>query len=149
MRIIEIKESFEGYVWWSNQDCPLVYRLGKVCKNGEECGDECKTLRLANGQNPFVVEGMLYDKVKRTSYCLKYVDGEYIIKEFEVGATDISNTEIDKKEYLGNRMGGKLWLKFLRYWNETEDANCAGMKVLTVEKNVFVGFKEKEDEPWQ
>ena len=37
-----------------------------------------------------------------------------------------------------------LWAKYLRYWHEVEDDKCLDMKVLEVEKEVFVGFKTKE-----
>ena len=38
-----------------------------------------------------------------------------------------------------------LWAKFLRYWKEKPNDECLGMGVLEVEKEVFVGFSDKEE----
>ena len=142
---IIIDKTCEGYLWWSDQEKPKVYVEGKVyIENDEQAEDNVKEFDLVNGQNPFIVEGQLYDKAKHTSISIKYVDGEYIYKEFPVSPTDISSDMIDKKEYFSNRMGNRL-LKVLRYWKETPDSLCEGWNVLTIDKNVFVGFKNKEE----
>ena len=122
----------EGYLWWSDQQEPKVYQ--------DEPIDEC----LEANQNPFVVEGLLYDKEEKTSYSIKYVDGQYLIKEYKVEDDDLCNPDYEIKSYFSNRVDNR-WLKFLRYWEEKEDENCMGMNVLTLTKNVFIGFKEKED----
>jgi CRISPR type III-associated protein (TIGR04423 family) len=38
------------------------------------------------------------------------------------------------------------WLKFIRYWEEKEDRNCMDMPVLTLTKNVFIGFDERKED---
>jgi len=131
METINIK-SCEGYLWWSDQQNPQVYHNEAL----DICLDETK--------NPFVVEGQLYDGECGQSYCIKYVDGQYLIKVYKVADWDFSNPDNEQKAFLSNRMAGR-WLKFLRYWDEKKDENCMGMPVLTFTKNVFVGFKEKED----
>lgn len=131
MEPINLKDCI-GYLWWSDQEDP------EIC-NGKE-----KDLCLDEAKNPFVVEGQLYDKVEKKSYSIKYVDGQYHINIFNVEANDLDNPDNEKKCYLSNRMGGK-WVKFLRYWEEEEDPDCEGMKVLKLTKNVFIGFKEQED----
>lgn len=123
----------EGYLWWSNQQEPNVYQ--------EEPIDIC----LEATQNPFVVEGQLYDKEEKKSYSIKYVDGQYFIKKYEVETEDLTHPDYEIMSYLSNRMDGR-WLKFLRYWEEVKDDNCMGMNVLKFTKNVFIGFKEKEEE---
>lgn len=88
----------------------------------------------------------IINKETRKSISIKYIDGKYHIYETEVNSTDISNEDVDKIEYLTWRMpnSSTLWAKFLRYWHEVEDAKCLDMKVLEIEKEVFVGFKTKE-----
>ena len=131
METINIKNC-EGYLWWSDQEEPEIYD-GKAI---DICLDETK--------NPFVVEGQLYDKERMGSYSIKYVDGRYLINNYKVETDDLMNKDNEPKKFLSNRMGGR-WLKFLRYWEEKKDENCMNMPVLTFTKNVFVGFKEKEE----
>ncbi len=131
MKTINIKNC-EGYLWWSDQQNPQIYQ------------DEALNICLDETKNPFVVEGQLYDKECRQSYSIKYVDGQYLIIMYKVAEQDLTNPDNEQKHFLSNRMDGR-WLKFLRYWEEKEDENCMGMPVLTFTKNVFVGFKEKEE----
>lgn len=135
MQTIKINKC-DGYLWWSDQQEPEIYQ------------DEAKDIILDEMKNHFVVEGQLYDKEEMKSYSIKYVDGQYLVASLDVkgevsdGKPTNPNNEI--KTYLSNRMGDK-WLKFLRYWEEIPDKNCMDMSVLTITKNVFIGFKEKED----
>lgn len=131
METINIKNC-EGYLWWSDQQNPQVYQNEAL----DICFDENK--------NPFVVEGQLFDKAYRKSYAVKYIDGQYVMREFNVEEQDFTNSDNELKEFFSNRMDGR-WLKFLRYWEEKEDENCMGMPVLTFTKSVFVGFKEQEE----
>lgn len=131
MKTINIKNC-EGYLWWSDQQIPRVYQ------------DESLDICLDDSKNPFVVEGQLYDKECLKSYSIKYVDGQYFVNIYKVDEQDFVNPDNEQKTFLSNRMDGR-WLKFLRYWEEKEDENCMGMPVLTFTKNVFVGFKEKEE----
>ena len=130
METIKI-ENCEGYLWWSDQQEPKVYQ------------DEQINIILDETKNPFVVEGQLYDKDEDKSYRIKYIDGQYLIKVNKVGNDDFTNKDNELKSFLSNRMGGR-WLKFLRYWEPTEqgDENCEGMKPRVITKNVFVGFKK-------
>lgn len=131
MKTINIKNC-EGYLWWSDQQTPKVYQ------------DETLDICLDEKKNPFVVEGQLYDKKCCTSYSVKYVDGQYVIKEYTVVEQDFANPDNELKHFFSNRMDGR-WLKFLRYWEEKKDENCMCMPVLVFTKNVFVGFKEEEE----
>ena len=135
---IKIELPYEGYLWFSNSEAPIVY--------------DNATIKLPkDGDNPFVVEGQLYNKAKGLSYSIKYVDGQYIVQEYSVTEADLKNPDNQVKTYESNRMGDKR-LQFLRYWEEVLDknnykdtANPEGLPVLTQTKNVFIGFKEKED----
>ena len=132
METIKINKC-EGYLWWSNQQEPKIYESESV------------DLRLDETLNPFVVEGQLFDKEEKKSYSIKYVDGQYLIYINKVEDKDLTNPDNETKCYLSNRMGDR-WLRFLRYWEEKEDENCMNMPVLTLTKNVFIGFKEKEEQ---
>lgn len=132
MKTIKIKNC-EGYLWWSDQQEPKIYD-----------GDAID-ISLDETKNPFVVEGQIYDKEEKKSYSIKYVDGQYLINIYKVEAGDLTNKDNEPKNFLSNRMGDR-WLKFLRYWEEKNDENCMNMKVLTFTKNVFIGFKEKEED---
>lgn len=131
MKTINIKNC-EGYIWWSDQQAPKVYPNSPL------------DISLDETKNPFIVEGLLYDKDNKKSYSIKYVDGQYLTKEYNVEEQDFANPDNEQKSFLSNRMDGR-WLKFLRYWEEEKDENCMAMHVLTLTKNVFVGFNEKED----
>lgn len=137
--IAEIKPlTYEGYLWMSDQEEPAVFENQPVTMPKE-------------GDNPFVVEGQLFNRASGLSYSIKYVDGEYIIQEYVVTETDKNNPDNEKKTYLMNRKNDR-WLQFLRYWEEVFDEdnykdsdNPKGLPVLTQAKNVFIGFKEKEE----
>ena len=121
-----------GYLWWSDQQKPKVYQ------------DESIDICLDEAKNPFVVEGQLYDEENKVSYSIKYVDGQYLINKYKVDESDFTNPDNQIKSYLSNRMDDR-WLKFLSYWEEKKDANCMGMPVLTLTKNVFIGFDERKE----
>ena len=131
MKTIKINKC-EGYLWWSDQQKPKIYDGDAL----DICLDETK--------NPFVVEGQFYDKGTKESYSIKYVDGQYLINIYKVADEDLDNSANETKSYLSNRMGDYR-LRFLRYWERKKDENCMDMPVLTLTKNVFIGFKEKEE----
>ena len=131
METINIKNC-EGYLWWSDRKEPEIY------------DGDALDISLDKAKNPFVVEGQIYDKEEKKSYSIRYVDGQYLINIYKVETSDFTNKDNEPKNFLSNRMDGR-WLKFLRYWEEKKDENCMGMPVLAFTKNVFIGFKEKED----
>ncbi len=131
METIQINKC-EGYLWWSDQQKPKVYQ------------DELIDICLDETENPFVVEGLLYDEENKESYSVKYVDGLYLINKYKVDESDFINIDNEEKSYLSNRMDDR-WLKFIRYWEEKEDRNCMDMPVLTLTKNVFIGFDERKE----
>lgn len=121
------KSIYEGYLWYSNKTEPKIL-------NEEEF-----ELEISDNENPFVIEGQLFDADRMLSISIKYVDGEYICNSYNVDSLDFNRTNVEKKEFHSNRMNGYK-LQFLQYWIEKEDALCEGMKVLCPTKSVFVGF---------
>ena len=118
-----------GYIWWSDKAEP------EIIQN--------KPVVLKNEEIPFIIEGQLFDDKSKISYSIKYVDGQYILKDYIVAEKDYESPNV-VKEYRSYRMGEKI-LKFLEYWESQEDELCLGMKVLQPTKVVFVGFKEEEN----
>ncbi len=116
---------YEGYLWVSDRQKP-------------ECFDGSQKLseKINLGQfttNPFIVEGFLYKD--GTSISIKFVDGEYLIKEF----TGVIVDEDQVQKYIPNRMGSSK-LKFIQDWTVKSDNNCAGFDVLQPSDLIFVGF---------
>lgn len=130
-----IKGKFEGYLWKSDNDAPILFD-----------GKEYKEIAFDNSVNPFVVEGELYDAENGLSYTVRFVDGKYIIECHQVTKADIAGNEhITKKEYLAQRMQGVSALKYLQYWKIVNDELCEGMETLQPDDLVFVGFKKESE----
>ncbi len=121
------KSIYEGYLWYSNKTEPKIL-------NEEEF-----ELEISDNENPFVIEGQLFDADRMLSISIKYVDGKYICNSYNVDSIDFNRSNVEKKEFHSNRMNGYK-LQFLQYWTEKEDDLCEGMKVLRPTKSVFVGF---------
>lgn len=121
------KSKYQGYLWYSKDKEPRVL-------DNEEFG-----LEIEDAENPFIVEGQLYDKMKRISYSIKFVDGEYITNEYKLD--ELKDVEYTEQVYYANRMGNKQ-LRFYQFWREEPDDCCEGMKVLQPKELVFVGFKD-------
>lgn len=121
------KSIYDGYLWYSNDPNPVVLK------------NEEKEILLTDEENPFIIEGQLYDRVRMRSYSIKFVDGKYICNEYEVKSSDFNKSDVDIKTFYANRMDN-LKLQFLQYWKEEVDELCEGMKVLQPKELVFVGF---------
>lgn len=134
-RMETIEEAkYEGYIWMSDSQEPLVITP-----------DKTYGLVLRDTDNPFVVEGNLWNADTQTSIMVKYIDGKYIVRQVLV--TEEDRREAVKKEYIPHRIEGAEKLSFLQYWVEEADPLCEGMTTLRPGKLVFVGFsKHKEDE---
>lgn len=131
---INITKDYQGYIWMSDQSKPEVF----------DCDKE-RLLALDNNKNPFVIEGQLYDKTRKKSYSMKYVDGEYLVMTYDVTEDDVKNAN----SYFPNRMTKKL--HFNQRWEvikdeegkEKGDLYCENMPVFEPTSLVFVGFGEQ------
>ncbi len=128
---IKITGDFVGYLWYSNSDKPEI-----INKNVE------KYLDFSKVDNPFIIEGQLFDGYK--SYSIKCADGEFIVYETEVGEKD----DDDVMSYVPNsHFEGVRGLKFVRRWVAENDSLCdseggdIGMPVLVPAELVFLGFE--------
>lgn len=123
--------SYEGYVWMSDKTTPDVI---------EGAMDE---VELSPDKNPFIIESRLFDTTARTSYSVKYVDGEY--QAFRYDPDEMlkeKDMEVESKRYLPNRMEDVKALYFLRFWRGVKDSLCEDMEVLQPSELVFVGFQK-------
>lgn len=139
------KGNFEGYLWKSDKQAPTIYK-GDNLLHERSFDDE---------KNPFIIEGQLFDKTTGHSLSIKYVDGEYKIKEYYVITSNEEKTFFEVKEgdkveiecvskelyYRGSsRMEGNN-LHFYELWEEESDPACCNMKVLNATKVIFAGFE--------
>ena len=133
---IDFNQPYEGYLWMSNENHPQVFHPESLIDR-----------QLFEGHNPFVAEGYLFNHEKGISISIKYVDGRYRIYIDKVKPSDFNSKDTDRLCYLTQRMdhSDALWAEFLRYWTETPDPACHSMNVLEIEKELFVGFKKKEE----
>lgn len=121
------KSKYSGYLWKSDQKAPEVIF------------EEEREFTLDDNQNPFIVEGFLYDS--KTSYSIRYVDGKHIVKKFIL--SELSK-DFTSQTYIPS-FKGVSGVKFRQYWKSEPDALCEGMEVLKPAQLVFVGFKSKEE----
>ena len=149
MAEIIINGSFEGYLWKSDMKEPEVFS-----------GDNLqKDLILNDEENPFYIEGQLYDLSTKLSVSIKYVDGEYKVNKYLVKQLDENRYcfyekkkvgdreelvpiqgEVVMKSFKGNHLKGHNLL-FAELWQEKEDQRCHNMMVLMPTKVAFVGFE--------
>lgn len=140
MKTIE-SAKYEGYLWYSDKGAPQVF-------SGDVMSGE---IVLADNDNPFVVEGNLWNAESLESITIRYVDGQYWVRRTTVGIDELLGVEatVDKpvatslKKYVPHRIEGVKYLKFLQYWHGAPDPMCCGMKALRPEKLVFVGFEKQ------
>lgn len=123
---------YEGYLWQSDQNKPKMI---------EE--RESLSLTLTDGENPFVVEGLLWNPEENTSIQIRYVDGKYFVTTYEVKLEDLAGSiTMTPVTYLPHRLPGVKALKFLRQWEEVKDELCENMLTLLLKTNIFVGFEK-------
>jgi CRISPR type III-associated protein (TIGR04423 family) len=131
----EIKGKYEGYIWMSDATHPVVYH-----------GDKIVNLMLDEHDNPFIIEGELFDRTSGESISVRFVDGRYIIARRHVGPDELKgNAHATPKCYLAQRMPGVAGLNYLQYWETVSDPLCEGMTTLQPSDLVFVGFKNQEE----
>lgn len=113
---------------------------------------------LCDTDNPFIIEGNLWDAEQHCSWSIRYADGRYYVRKTDVteqeleGIDDITMDATDAagqvvttlKKYIPNKM--PEWvsaLRFLQYWEAVPDDMYEGMPVLRPSKLVFIGFERK------
>lgn len=130
---IPVNLNYEGYTWWSNSQKPIVYIANETLPNWP-----------VNTDNPFIVEGNLFDKINQLSYSIKYIDGDYLVMRFDLN--ELKDSDFILKSYLPNRFPNEIQsLCFKEFWKAMPDEFCNDMQVLKPAETVFVGFNFKEE----
>lgn len=129
----QIKEAkYEGYIWKSDQSSPIMLSSGKA-----------ESFTLTDGENPFYVEGLLWNQEEGKSISIRYADGRYFIAENEVKPEELAGTAtMTPVRYLPHHLPGVKALKFLRKWEEVNDELCENMPSLQLKATIFVGFEK-------
>ena len=126
-RLSEIPSfEFEGYIWISNSIEPIVLNYEKF---------DFSSISL----NPFIVEGLLFNKTTGTSIHIQHA-GDYLIHQYNLNEVKPENSV--EKEYLPHRLKDVKKVCFKQLWEEEEDKNCEYFPVLTLKAIVFCGFKK-------
>ena len=122
MRTDKIEKSqYVGYLWKSDSPTPIVLNPAQ----------EYEYIPV-NSENPFIIEGLLYDEKNKISYSIIYVDGE--------------------KEFLAHlNIGSNIKLLFYEYWSlapnnpdtlDSPDERYEGLSILKPAEFVFYGFQK-------
>ena len=125
---IDKKAKYQGYIWMSDKTEPIVLKNDVI------------SIALEDGTNPFVIEAELFDADKSISYSVRYVDGEQMVRKFEIDETKLFGEPIQK--FVSHRIGDGIILKFFRKWKKELDPDnlCEGMETLVPSDFVFIGF---------
>lgn len=125
------KAKYQGYIWRSDSDSPEVLTGDKAY--GGFTPDP--------SENPFIIEGNLWDEATGVSISIRYIDGRYYIHRTTLtGETDHSTI----KKYVAHRIDEYKYLRFVQLWEPRPDPMCEGMEVLEPSKLVFIGFTNSE-----
>ncbi len=118
-------DEYTGYLWVSNEDQYQTVN-GPVDLS-------------AYARNPFVVEGNLLSKDKKTSISIRHTGTGYIVSVFDLTEiTQLPEEQLTKIEYLIHKNEGKV--KFVQVWLPEKDILCADMEVLRPAFQYFDGF---------
>jgi len=132
MKINEIKSrKYEGYVWLSNADKPIV--LPK---------EEFDFSTIKENDNPFIVEALLYCKEENVSVTIRHT-GKYHINEFDLNNLQ-EGAVLEKVQYLPHRLDNIEKVNFKQLWLPEKDENCLNMEVLKMKALIFTGFELKK-----
>ena len=130
---IDLTASYQGYIWLSDASKPIVLDNGKL--------EDTDKKYFSEGQNPFIIEGQLFDNTNKCSFSIKNVDGKMIVVKYE-GADLESDRDSRSYEFVPNsrmELGNKK-LKFLQKWETQPNDKCNDMGVLVPAGLVFIGF---------
>jgi CRISPR type III-associated protein (TIGR04423 family) len=116
--------SYTGYYWMSDKEKPETVD-GEFRPN-------------LNGQNPFIIEAMLWDETTQKSIMITHT-GKYHIFEYDLNLLEV---EDEIKEYMPHRLEGVKKVKFKQYWKAEDDPLCCDFQVLELKAQIFVGFDE-------
>lgn len=129
---------YSGYLWKSDQKPSEV----KVFER-ESLGED---ITFVTSENPFIVEGQLYNESNKESYSIKYIDGLYwvVMYDLKVLDEDVLSDKAKMREhfYIASFEHAPGRLLFREYWRRNSDRQCLDFETLSPAEFVFVGFKK-------
>ncbi len=127
------RAKYIGYLWYSNSSAPEVYY-----------GDKELELVLEDSDNPFIIEGLLWNSEKNVSIHVYYLEGHYTkreraVKEEWLNRNDDRHTKV---EYVAHRISKVKKLIFIQCWDldHCHDNGCCDMPVYVPTELLFCGF---------
>ena len=124
--IIECAE-YQGYVWYSDQKDPEII-------------DGTFKTDIMSEENPFIIEAQLFAPRTNHSITVRYVDGEYVVNQYDLSEESVNASDKRIREYMSNRMGGRV-LGFMELWKTEQDPCCENFDVLEPKDFIFIGFR--------
>jgi CRISPR type III-associated protein (TIGR04423 family) len=124
---------FEGYVWLSDQEEPIILN--------NQTFDFSK---YEEGSNPFIIEALLFDKTKNKSIHITHTGRYHINDEFDLDNLK-EGSELEPVEYLPHRLDGVDKVCFKQLWIPEKDEYCDNLPVLKMKALIFTGFKYKTE----
>lgn len=131
------KAIYQGYMWKSDERAPMIYDRVEF------------EFDLVDGENPFTVEGQLYNEDKDLSISVKFIDGKYVINIYDGKKrlfleSDMSAAfeEGELEQYVPNckmNLSDKA-LYFKRLWKVEKDGVNYGWETLCPSALIFKGF---------
>ena len=130
----EIVHNYEGYIWYSDKNTP------EIIENKNNINEYLNS----EHNNPFIIEGQIYDSKNQESYSLKYVNGNLLVKKFNTKeTTEGESTYTREREFVSHRMQNRT-LHFIEVWREEKDDLCEKMSVYKPHELIFTGFNKVE-----
>jgi CRISPR type III-associated protein (TIGR04423 family) len=126
------KGRYEGYLWFSDSSTPEVLFNESF---------DFSTI----GVNPFIVEGLLFDRELNQSIHILH-NNSYKITLYPLNEIITEDAEIITKDFIAHRIKQVKRLVFKELWLPEPDENCEGLKVKTMKALIFCGFKTDENE---
>lgn len=122
---IKITANFQGYIWWSDQPLPEIFDMDKET-----------VLNLDPTANPFVNEGLLFDRKNRISYSIRYIDGNFHLRITPLESLNYKDCDIIEF----HARDAKHRLRFIPEWVQYNDPLCEGMTTQKFSDYIFIGF---------
>ena len=114
----------QGYIWMSDQVRPDV-----IDRSFEGLSLTVK--------NPFITEAYLFDRAKKVSYSIKFIDGQYMVNAIN---TNLFKNTTRQKFFAS--WDERIILSFESEWTPIKDPLCEDMEVLAASEFAFVGFEK-------
>lgn len=119
--------NYTGYYWMSDAEKPVLVEHPEAFPN-----------EALSQMIPFIVEGNLYDEVKKISIYIRHNGKGHVIYKYNLN--NPSGFEMNMVSLIAHRLDGMGRVTFIELWKEEGDPLCENLKTLRPYARVFVGF---------